>query len=148
MWWSYTDVASEMGIEEGLPCSVCGCTITDIIYFPEGLSDRQATWIQIIWKCDPYTEFCICEDCMEGHCGAVSWLTPDNWLEERIEKFRDKNNDNSDNGERSGGAGDGGHPGRLRRFPAAERGPGGRKEVTYGWTREGNSRIPREPGTL
>lgn len=88
MRWIYFTVDAEMGIEEGLPCSVCGRVETDILYFPEGMDDRQADWIKTIWGCDPYSDFCICENCMQGHCGAVPGLNADNWLEARIRDFK------------------------------------------------------------
>lgn len=76
-----------MGIEGGLCCSVCGHVVTDILYFPVRIDDRQAYWIETIWSCDPFTDFNVCEFCMRGHCGAVPRLNADNWLEDRIKEF-------------------------------------------------------------
>jgi hypothetical protein len=85
---TYISIAGDMGIEEGLPCSVCGHVETDILYFPVEVDDRQAYWIKSIWVCDPYVDFHICEACMEGHCGAVPGFNADNWLEDRIKEFK------------------------------------------------------------
>jgi len=90
MRWRYFAVAAELGIKEGVPCSVCGCLETDILYSPMGISDRQANWIETIWGCDPFADFVVCEGCMEGHCGLSGFpeLNADSWLKKRIKEFK------------------------------------------------------------
>ena len=87
MNWTYFSVKCDAGIEEGLPCSVCGDLDDDILYCPKNFTEEQDSWINKIWHKDPYTEFMVCEMCMEGHCGAVAGLNADNWLENQIKVF-------------------------------------------------------------
>jgi len=49
-----------------------------------------------MWKVDPYSEFVVCEDCMEGHCGAVRGLDADNWLEEQYRRYLERQKTGAD----------------------------------------------------
>ncbi len=91
MRWETLTVEAEMGIQEGLPCSVCGRFETDLVYFPVNINERQAKWIETIWGCHPCENFLVCEGCMEGHCGSVLGLNADNWLEAKIKGFKAAN---------------------------------------------------------
>jgi hypothetical protein len=71
------------------PCGVCGRHLPDptirggdIIYSPafrDG-DEWRADAIERIWNVDPYADFAVCEECMEGHCGAVPGKNANNWL--------------------------------------------------------------------
>lgn len=93
MRWNYLSV-TEPGF---VPCTVCGREFPDpsimngdILYYPNfrGDSDAwQADWIRRIWQVDPYADFAVCEDCMQGHCGAVYGLNATTWLDNKIEQY-------------------------------------------------------------
>ena len=86
MTWTHFSVRQDAGLEE-LECSVCGCSTDDTLYSPSDMSEEQERLIAKIWKVDPHSDFVVCEDCMEGHCGAVRGLDADNWLEEQYRRF-------------------------------------------------------------
>ena len=89
MKWAYFSVTDDAGIEEGIPCSVCGRIQKDILYVSQNMNLEQARWIKVIWNCDPYTDFTVCEECMEGHCGAGNYsLNANTWLEKQIRKYK------------------------------------------------------------
>ncbi len=87
MKWGYYDV-----IDYGLPCSVCGHIVKeDIFYYPTNFNEEQGDWIATIWRCDPYSDFVVCENCMEGHGGlGYPSLNANNWLERKIVEFKNK----------------------------------------------------------
>ena len=90
MKWTYLNVKGDAGIEEGLPCTVCGNLETDILYSPKDFNSDQEEWFERIWNCDPYSDFSVCEGCMSGHCGAVPGLDADNWLTRQIINYYKK----------------------------------------------------------
>lgn len=73
-------------VENPATCSVCGDSIQvgEVYYYSTHMSDKQVDQIEQIWNVDPFTEFIVCEECLEGHCGAVWGRTADKWLEDRI----------------------------------------------------------------
>jgi len=83
MEWLFTEI-----VEEAIPtCTVCRRRLDgpdydhDMFYIPDPDETTYDQWNQIfeIWGSD-FIVFCVCEDCVAGHCGAVSHLTPDGWL--------------------------------------------------------------------
>ncbi len=100
MRWNYVSL---YGTGNLVTCTVCGDLIgdelhpdmldsscPDMCYSPWDLTDDQADWIRRIWKCDPYCDFNVCEECMEGHCGAVPGFTANGWLALQIERYRQR----------------------------------------------------------
>jgi hypothetical protein len=76
-------------------CSVCGRLLPDdtiscgdILYCPRfsESDDWQPDAIEALWGVDPYADFGICESCIQGHCGAVPDLTPDDWLRKHLKE--------------------------------------------------------------
>lgn len=82
MNWIHIPVI-EYGEDVEIYCSVCGEKQDDIIYIPNHLSEEQAKEIESLFNVDPFTDFRVCEDCMDGHCGAVPGLNANNWLEKQ-----------------------------------------------------------------
>jgi hypothetical protein len=88
MRWIYIDVDNYP-----FECTVCKNTLNSpdykhgIYYTPVDMTDDQFEKIQALWRCDPFVDFLVCEDCMAGHCGAVTGLTADHWLEEQWAKY-------------------------------------------------------------
>ena len=78
------------GYEEGefTLCTVCKDPINDVIYFPRNMDADDIHWIEKLFKCDSFTEFFVCEDCMAGHCGAVKGLTAKKWLQGHIDLYK------------------------------------------------------------
>lgn len=74
-----------------ITCTVCKRRLDlpdyldGIYYVPSCATQEQMDQIAEIWGIDPYEDFAVCEDCMQGHCGAVPWATPDQWLAEKWE---------------------------------------------------------------
>ena len=89
MKWLYNQVESLGGEESPWICGVCKNPIEEgeTAYSPLTLSDEQADWIFRIWQEQPF-EFCVCEGCLEGHCGYVHGLTPNKWLRDRIREYQ------------------------------------------------------------
>jgi len=87
MHWYHNDVG-----DLSIVCTVCNRQLNKpdythgIYYFPDGLTDEQHKEIAEIWHCDP-PDLAMCEDCMDGHCGAVAWRTPDQWLEKKWTEY-------------------------------------------------------------
>jgi hypothetical protein len=107
MKWLYRMVSEVDGVPE-CQCTVCKGTIRDdTAYSPNGLDDpevvsasstscgdeadlmtaEQEEWIAKIWGVDPYTDFVVCESCVNGYCGAVEGDTADVWLDKQIEAY-------------------------------------------------------------
>ena len=80
--WKHLNVETEMGIPEGLPCSICNRMVRDEIYFltdyedvPPEVKDLLKRWILDNWFAedvsdvqgilDPYDDFHVCADCKE-----------------------------------------------------------------------------------
>lgn len=71
---------------EGLRCTACGHTAfiktddeCDLFYFPEAdsMTREQTDQIADIWNVDPYADFLVCHNCLDGHdpmCRAHDWL--------------------------------------------------------------------------
>lgn len=72
-----------------IKCSVCHEKQVgqDVVYQPRFTDDEQdekrAEQIEMLFGVDPFTEFVVCENCMEGHCGTVPGKTANKWLEKR-----------------------------------------------------------------
>ena len=92
MHWATLAADAELGITDGLSCSICGHPEVGLLYFPQDMSARQATWISRLW-CDP-EQVRICEACVDGHGGVtgIRGLDADNWLERRIAVFQAREN--------------------------------------------------------
>jgi hypothetical protein len=81
-----------------LRCTVCGRIVPDpsiangdVLYIPyfEGDSDEHlAAEIERTWHVDPYADFGVCEQCIEGHCGAVPGLNAETWLAKRVKELQ------------------------------------------------------------
>jgi hypothetical protein len=82
MKWKYLNVTAEMGIDEGLPCSLCGRLVKDEIYFltdyenaPEEVQELLKRWILENWFAesvsdvagivDPHSDFYVCAECKD-----------------------------------------------------------------------------------
>jgi hypothetical protein len=88
MKWENIAVRAGMGLEEGLPCICCKKLETDILYYPTHLSGEQEQTIEKIWgPVDIDSEFLVCEECMDGHCGTAPWRTPDDWFVTRLKEY-------------------------------------------------------------
>ena len=92
MHWATLAADAELGITDELSCSICGHPEVGLLYFPQDMSARQATWISRLW-CDP-EQVRICEACVDGHGGVtgIRGLDADNWLERRIAVFQAREN--------------------------------------------------------
>ena len=51
-----------------------------VLYIPVDATKEQYKHIAKFFKVDPYAKFLVCENCMQGHYGAVPGLTADNWI--------------------------------------------------------------------
>lgn len=89
MRWLYNDV-------DGLPiiCTVCKQRLDNpdykhgIYYFPVDVTEEDYEMIAQMWQVDPLADFCICEECIQGHCGAVPGLTAASWLALQWEAYK------------------------------------------------------------
>lgn len=70
MKWRTLSVEAEMGIKEGMPCSVCGKVVHDLMFFPADTYEGEAKRLVDAWRSDPAKEssrepdqFFVCEDC-------------------------------------------------------------------------------------
>ena len=98
MKWSYDSAQDAGGYEDGefTNCTVCKDPIHDIIYFPIDMDNFDIHWIEKIWKCDAHTDFFVCEDCMQGYCGAVKGRNANNWLQGEIKAYKEDHKDDVD----------------------------------------------------
>ena len=88
-------------IEEPSPvaCMVCGRYFGDevgpTLYCPwfddSEKCEEQAASIRRIWGVDPYSDFAVCENCMEGCCGVVPGRNADTWLAAHIARNQNHN---------------------------------------------------------
>lgn len=92
--------------EDYAPCSVCGQHPNDGTYYmPEDMTEEQENQIRKMWGGDPYGDFSVCQECLEGHVWGEEmeemwgenypyddprlWqLTPDLWLQEQWEQWQ------------------------------------------------------------
>jgi hypothetical protein len=82
MKWKSLNVTGDMGLAEGLPCSICALMVTDEIYFLTDYEDapEEAKALVEQWEkfrraeagaddtgaLDPYVDFHVCVECKDG----------------------------------------------------------------------------------
>jgi hypothetical protein len=94
MRWHYIEV-----FEKGIKCSICQTDIQEVSdcnwYYVPILDDSEednerGKQIEMLFKVDRFANFQICENCMQGYCGAVPGLDANNWLEEKLVEYGKK----------------------------------------------------------
>jgi hypothetical protein len=92
MFWFSETATAFPGCE--MICSVCHKRQVgqDIVYIPRFTDNKddenRADQIEMMFGVDPFNEFIVCENCMEGHCGVVPGKTANTWLAERVKTNR------------------------------------------------------------
>lgn len=87
MKWKSFSITAGMQIS----CSVCGKVQDNLIFTLCGMNEEQANWIEKIWDVDPYADFLVCKNCIQGYCGDVPGVA-DKWLKDRVGEFKQSNN--------------------------------------------------------
>ena len=91
MRWVEINLERDMGVTDGIKCSVCGNVEFEKMYIPNGFTDEQWDLIEKLFG-SPET-FWICKKCLEpGFQYMDHWLLctkDDGWLE-RYDQFRKK----------------------------------------------------------